>query len=405
MSSTKTSARERVETGIWRRRDQHGRWRYEITFRDSDGHQRRQTVEGGLTAARTALHGVKADLGRGIRIGEATTAPTFNAAADDWWGAREHSFRPATRSAYTYALKHLRREFGDRRLDAISPALVAAYVARQRRSGLRGWTLSGHLVVANQIIAYAQRRLGYSGVNPVALLDRAERPSTDDEREKRILAPDELRRLLAVVPERHRLLFKLIAETGVRKGEALGLAWGDVDLEDATVVLTHQLDARSRRAPLKTKRSRRTLEITPSLASELKAHKLAAYDCGDHDLVFVTGNGRAYDRRNVLRILDAAAKKAGLGEVKDDEGKVIIPKPTVHALRHTHGSALIAAGWDIEEVSARLGHQDSVVTLRTYAHAYDATRRSTGRRDRLAALYNAPGNASVTSLDTQRKAI
>jgi integrase len=404
MSTTTAAARQRVETGIWKRRDQHGRVRFEIAYRDSDGRQRRRTVEGGLTAAHSALHKIKGDLGSGIRIEEPNRAPTFDAAADEWFSAREHKFRPATRSAYTYALKHLRREFGDRRLDKITSASVGAYVAREQRAGLRGWTLSGHLVVANQVISYAQRRLGYTGANPIALLERGERPSTDDEREKRILAPDELRRLLDAIPQRHRLLFEVIAESGMRKGEALGLGWGDINLEDATISLTHQLDSRGRRAPLKTKRSRRTLEITPALASKLKAHKLAAYDCGDHNLVFVTSNGRAYERRNVLRILDAASKYTGLGEVKDNAGTTIIPKPTVHCLRHTHGSALIAAGWDIEEVSARLGHRDSVITLRTYTHAYDQARRSTGRRDRLTALYDAPGETEIANLNDARKA-
>jgi integrase len=50
---------------------------------------------------------------------------------------------------------------------------------------------------------------------------------------------------------------------------------------------------------------------------------------------------------------------------------VIEPAPTFHCLRHSHGSALIAAGWDIEEVSARLGHSHCGTTQHTYVHAYD----------------------------------
>jgi integrase len=61
--------------------------------------------------------------------------------------------------------------------------------------------------------------------------------------------------------------------------------------------------------------------------------------------------------------------------------------PTFHSLRYSHGSALIAAGWDLEEVSARLGHASTATTMRAYIHAYDAARRSEDRRGRLAALY------------------
>jgi integrase len=72
------------------------------------------------------------------------------------------------------------------------------------------------------------------------------------------------------------------------------------------------------------------------------------------------------------------------------DGRVVEPALTFHNLRHSHGSALIAAGCDLEEVSARLGHADVGTTQRAYIHAHDAARRSTQRRDRLVRLY-APG--------------
>ena len=48
-----------------------------------------------------------------------------------------------------------------------------------------------------------------------------------------------------------------------------------------------------------------------------------------------------------------------------------LPKVTFHALRHTHASALIAAGLDVVKTSRRLGHSDPTVTLRIYAHLFD----------------------------------
>ena len=60
------------------------------------------------------------------------------------------------------------------------------------------------------------------GSNPVDLLTRGERPKSD-KREKRTLNPEELRRLSAAVPTRHRTHFMLAAETGARLGETLGL--------------------------------------------------------------------------------------------------------------------------------------------------------------------------------------
>lgn len=281
---------------------------------------------------------------------------------------------------------------------SLQPADVAAFVSAQQAAGLKGWTIKGHLTVLSSIYTYAARHLGLQGINPVTLLDRVDRPSSDDERPKRILSGDELGRLLASVPPAHRLIFELASETGGRLSEVLGLAWGDVELDAQTVTFTHQLDRQGRRMPLKTRRSRRCLEVTATLTTKLREHKLASPVSGPHDLVFVTRTGRGHDHRNIGgRVLARAVERAGLEAIERD-GKVLQHAPTFHSLRHTHGSALIAAGWDIEEVSARLGHSDVGTTQRIYVHAYDAARRSSARRDRLTALYaGSSANEEVAS--------
>ncbi len=377
--------RVKVKPGIWRRETASG-VRYEIAYRDSDGRQRRQVVEGGQRAAETALATVKSEMGRGRRVAPVPRL-TFDVAADRWFEARCGDLRPATCDSYTHSLAHLRRALGRRRLDDLSVNDVTRFIRGQRAAGYRGSSVRSHLVVLRQVFAFAQRRLGYAGANPVELLERRERPSMGDESEKRVLAADELRNLLDQIPPRHRPLFELVAETGARKGEALGLVWREADLDACTVTFTCQLGRSGRREPLKTPRSRRCVEITPALAASLRAHRLASAHSGEHDLVFSTPTGAGLDHRGVLRVLESAAKRAGLGGQRDRDGRVIVPAPTLHALRHSHGSALIAAGWDIEEVSARLGHADVTTTLREYTHAYDAARRSAERRERLVALY------------------
>jgi len=54
---------------------------------------------------------------------------------------------------------------------------------------------------------------------------------------------------------------------------------------------------------------------------------------------------------------------------------------------NSHASALIAGGWDVVEVAARLGHSSPTTTLKTYAHLFDQANRSEDRRGRLAAIY------------------
>ena len=380
-----TPRRVRVERGIYKRTGTDGKDQFEIGYRDGQGRQRWLRVEGGIMAARAALAEAHTARGRRERVGDPHLR--FDDAAQAWWDSRVVKLRPATQSAYSAALKHLRAAFGGRRLGDISPADVAAYVTSRESARAKGWTIKGELTPLSGIFKYASRHLGFTGSSPVAVLDRVERPSTDDQKPKRVLSGEQLQRLISSVDDYYRLLFELAAETGARLSEVLGLIWGEVDLDQQTVHFTSQLDREGNRAPLKTKRSDRYLEVTPQLASKLRVARLAAFKSTDHDFVFVSRAGTPHDHRNIGgRVLACAVDKAELGRIERD-GKVLEPSPTFHNLRHSHGSALIAAGWDIEEVSARLGHTNVSTTARIYVHEYDAARRSQHRRDRLSEMY------------------
>jgi integrase len=382
--------RVRIEPGIYRRPD----GALEIGWRDAQGKQRWRKVQGRLKAARAALAEEHARRGRGERIASDPRL-TFDRAADAWWEARALKLRDTTQEAYAAALRHLRGCFGKRRMTDITATDVARYVTAKQGEGLKGWTVKGHMTVLSSVFTYAARHMGLTAQNPITLLDRVERPSSDDEKPKRILNADELSSLLGAADDAYSTLFDLAAETGARLAEALGLAWENIDLDEQTVAFTHQLSrARrgrpARRVPLKTRRSRRVLEVTPGLISKLRAHKIASARSKPHDLVFCGRDGKGFDHRNIGgRVLARAVRRAGLGAVKDASGEVVTPAPTFHALRHSHASALIAQGWDIEEVSARLGHADVATTQRTYVHQFDAARRSPERRARLAKLYGA----------------
>jgi integrase len=394
------SRRQRVERGIYSRTDANGRQVLEIGWRDAQGKQRWRRVEGGITAARKALTDALSAKNRGERV-SADPRMRFSEAADAWWAARVANMRPTTQGTYRSALKHLNERFGRTRLNDITPTDVAAFVAAQQQAGYKGWTIKGHLATLSGVFRYAGRHLGFTGTNPVSLLDKIERPNLEDERPKRILEADELGRLIEGVDEPYRLLFELTSETGGRLGEALGLVWSEIDLDGQTVTFTHQLGKGGVRAPLKTKRSRRCIEITPGLVAKLRVAKLAAADSGDHAFVFVSRAGTPHDHRNIGgRVLARAVKRAGLDAIERD-GQIVEHAPTFHNLRHSHGSALIAAGWDIEEVSARLGHANVATTMRAYVHEYDTARRSDDRRNRLAVMYGSPvtdSGAVVTAL-------
>lgn len=379
--------RVKVEPGIYKRLDANGRDVFEIAWRDAQGFQRRRRVDGRIAAARKALTDAHAARNRKEQV---TSDPrlTFSAAADQWWDARVIRMRPTTQSAYGAGLTHLREHFGRSRLTNLRASHVAEYVKAQEAKGLKGWTIQGHLTVLSSVYRYASRHLGFAGSNPVSMLEGIERPKvSEDERSKRILEGDELPRLIAAVDEPYRLAFEFAAETGARLGETLGILWREIDLDESTSTFTHQLDRHGKRVPLKTKRSRRTVDISPVLVSKLRKAKLAAGHSGPHDFVFVSRAGSPHDHRNLAgRVLARAVKRAGL-EADQHANGADHRAPTFHDLRHSHASKLINDGWDIATVSARLGHADVTTTMRVYIHEFERARRSAGRRNRLAELY------------------
>ena len=167
----------------------------------------------------------------------------------------------------------------------------------------------------------------------------------------------------------YRCLLELLFTTGLRIGEALGLAVGDLDTKNSVIRVECQLGRDGTRSPLKTEESRRAIDIPPQLMRRLVA------------LTRERGT-TATRRRSCSRVVTAAAS-SGRSPVKRSKRAVAkagitAPAPTLHDLRHSHASMLIALDVSIVEIQRRLGHRKSDTTLRIYAHEwkYSAARRS-----------------------------
>jgi integrase len=282
---------------------------------------------------------------------------------------------------------------------SIDADAIVTYLHAERLRGAAGWTLRGRLTVLSGVFSHAIRRLGHAGSNPVATLGRHERPSISDERPKRILTNEEITALVAHADDGAGLLIETMARTGLRIGEVLGLLWADVTAGELAV--TRQLNDHGNRVPLKTERSKRRVDLSAQLATKLREHRVASPSSGEYDLVFTRRDDKPYTRKVAASALARAARGAGLEGVEQG-GEWLVPRLTCHSLRHSHISALIAAGWDIQEIADRAG--DSVGTIMAeYAHQFDAARRAQSRRDRLGAM-EAPMEASGSSTAQQTHA-
>jgi integrase len=147
---------------------------------------------------------------------------------------------------------------------------------------------------------------------PVSMprLKSSERPRpADDARERRVLTDDELACVLNALCERERLYFRTLAETGARMGEILGLTRRRIGT--ATITFAEQRGRDGEPAPLKTRTSKRAIEITRSLAAALAL-------AGEVPFAHLTHASVDHTWRRAL-------KRAGIAD----------PQPTIHDLRHT----------------------------------------------------------------------
>ena len=309
--------------------------------RDASGKQRWHVVDGGIKAARAALAIEHAKRAKGERV--APPRLTFAFAVDAAWAHKRHRLARSSQVVYEASRKRVRDYFGSRRLGSISTGDVAAYVAAHER--LSAETLRKDLSVIGRAFAYAIRHLGFTGANPVQLLDRIERPHGEG-KPKRILETVELRELLMATEPRFRLALRFLAETGVRLSQLLGLAWGEIDLDAEMIEVVYQLEPRTgQRVKLKTARSRRSLAVTGELTAELRDAR--PEHVRKHEFVFCDGDGMPYNQKQIERAVRRAAERAGLGDVMSGTN-LIERAPTPHDLRHSHASALIAARWDVD---------------------------------------------------------
>ena len=361
--------RTRIERGVYYRETPQGR-RYEITFTDSTGRQRWQTVEGGIREARAARGDALAKLARGERV--APSKLTLSEYASEWIGQLEGKCRPKTIDRYSTDLRlHVLPRLGRRKLSSITVDDVAALLADLQRTGYTrkgedgesvqvpyaAWTQRGVLTVLGRVLGTAARR-GLIPSNPCAALERNERPKVG-RRDFPSLDPEAVGRLIAATPKRYRVLVAVSVMLGPRQGEARGLRWQDVDTSAGLIRIRHQYARNGELVEPKTTAAKREVPMPPSLARMLAEHRLASPYSGETDFVFASSAGTPLAVRNIVRRgLDVATAKAGL------------PQLRWHDLRHVAASALIESGASPSYVARVLGHSSPAITLSTYAHAF-----------------------------------
>ena len=191
---------------------------------------------------------------------------------------------------------------------------------------------------------------------------------TREPRPQVVLSWEEWQKLYATLKPGHdQTLFSLIYFSGIRLGEAQGLTATDFDFTANTVSIERQYSYTTKKTePLKTAKSHRLISLPPFIAKMVQSYLDSFYVIPQLPFALKTPRGLNFILKKYCMEAD-------------------VPVISVHALRHSHASLLIAKGMPITAVSARLGHTSSAVTLRVYSHAFaDADTKISGLLENMA---------------------
>lgn len=358
---------------IGRRQGKRGQTYYFVVDVGRKNGKRQQLWRGGFStkrAAQDALHQVVSKLRAGEFV-EPSRITLREFLTEIWLPAMASQLRESTWESYARNLRvHVLPDLGEIRLQSLTALDLDRLYARLLTSGHRsGRGLSPRTVryvhtIVHGALDFAARKT----LIPRNVAKLADAPKTATAPEPRVWTPTELQQFLeSLATDRLYVLWLILATTGMRRGEVLGLSWTDVDFDRARVNVRRtlvQAGYRTQWSTPKTDRGRRSITLDPLTIAALREHRARqvverlalgpAYD--DQGLVFCRGDGRPLHPERLTKLFEARIRRVGL------------PKIRLHDLRHGWASHAVAAGVDIRTVSGRLGHADAGFTMRVYAH-------------------------------------
>jgi integrase len=398
-----------------------GRWVASISLGYEVKEGRRRRIRKKFTA--TSRRDVQKKLTEALREQQTGGAvpiqkETLGAFLGTWLSKLEQKGRTErTIESYDWLIeKHIAPELGHIALTKITQRDINDFMSRKLNSGLSPRTVA----YCHAVIRSALSRAEKDGLVSRNVAKLADPPAASTGAQIEPLSPVDASKFLAAVAG-HRLeaMYSVALAIGLRRGEALALAWRDVDLTAGTVLVRATLQrirTRKKAAMPGAKKSRlaltddtkgrkaRLIPLPTFAAEALQRHhqnqnrerQFAGEQWKESGLVFTSTVGTPLEPRNVVRqfhsLLDA----------------VKIPRHRFHDLRHTAASLLLAQGATLHDVKEILGHSQIALTANLYGHAYTSVlRESVDRVGSLLAPLNpvAPSVAPLSQKSANRKGL
>ena len=287
-----------------------------------------------------------------------------------------------TAANYRHCARHVSRYLGATRIDEITGDTILQMQAALLGDGLCNNTVAKAHRFLKQALQYAVD----AGIIERSPFTRRIKPPKRQAREPNALDAEGRGRLLQALDSMEdtevTLAIRLGLACGLRREEMCGLRWRDVDLDHGVLrvrVAVCQCEGKAVVKEPKTPTSRREVPLEPDLASRLarRRRRLVTLSGGRpeaiEDLYVLGDSSGAFSYPD--RLTKEFASIAKMLDLVGTTGRRV----TLHDLRHTYATYLVAAGTDIKTVSSLMGHANAAMTLNTYASADPHARRSAAR--------------------------
>ena len=301
-----------------------------------------------------------------------------------YMAAKEATFSENARASYQMFLdKHILPVLGNTLLVDVTPAMISKLLLDFQKNGYAHATAVKLYNILNGIFGMAflddsiQSHPMLKVKRPAPRKDEAPKEEAD-----KALTAKELSRVLSCVekePLKWRVFINLAADTGARRGELCGLQWQDIDWTASTVTIRRNLQYTAQKGVYETSPKNGKARMVDVGADTLlmlrELLNAQAASCLSRYVFTVDGTPDPMRPQSPTQYFAKFGKRYG------------IPDFHPHKLRHSSASIAITSGADIVSVSERLGHSDTAVTLRMYAHANEESIRRAGQvvRDALKA--------------------
>jgi len=339
-----------------------GAKRFVACYRDPDGRQRSAGTYSSHRAAERAGQREEVKVQDGSWHDHTRGEVSFANYVQNVWLPSRH-IEASTLAAYqSYLNKHFYPFFGAKQMGKILPSEVQRWVTSATTGGLSARSVRKYHTMLHSVFKRAVRDRVIT-FNPC---EETELPKIVT-KHARTLTPLEYERLVAAIPEPHRLMVEVAIGTGLRWGELIALRPRHLDMTTGRLTVMETIVEVPLRAapngermivkPYPKDNESRSMGLDPDLLSELTS-LISDRGLGPDDLLFATRDRTPISRNTFrTRVWAPAVRAAGIDF-----------NVRIHDLRHAHASWLLAGGSDLKSVMDRMGH-NLIQTTQRYLHA------------------------------------